>query len=123
MYDECVMQQDIFRAMIRTQQIKWVSDEEIRKRFLNMENDWYYDKYVSFIKSPKTLSITDNSFEIIQEAKIKVINLLPFNIDKNEWIIKKYAAGERRDVVRILRNIRLVEGKGNERTDTLQNTE
>ena len=111
MYDQCVMQQDIFRAMIRTQQIKWVSDKEISNKFLQMEDDWYYDKYVSFMKSPKTLAITNDSFEITQEAKIKVINLIPFNIEKNEWLIKKSATGERRDVVRILRDLRLVEGK------------
>ena len=110
MYDDCLIKQDNARMIIRMGQIKWSDDNNITKRFNEYENEWYYDKYITFSKDSRDLNISLTKFVVSEKAHLNVPNIVPF--DTNEWVISDSIESTRFEVVRILRDLRKVENNG-----------
>lgn len=112
MYDDCLIVQDNARIAIRLGQIKWVSDEMVLAEYRNIENDWYYDKYISFVKGERTVNLSNDQIVLKQGATLRVPAILPFGSGENGWAMGDEVSAERRDVVRILRDLRKVRNNG-----------
>ena len=112
MYDDCLIVQDNARIAIRLGQIKWVSDERVLAEFRNIENDWYYDKYVSFIKGERKVNLSNDKIVLSQGASLRTPAILPFGSGENSWPMGDEVSAERRDIVRILRDLRKVRNNG-----------
>ena len=110
MYDDCIIKQDNARMIIRMGQIKWTDDDNIIRRFNEYENEWYYDKYVAFVKDSRDLDISSSGFVVNEKAHLKVPRMFPF--DTNEWNLADSIESARFEVVRILRDLRKVKNNG-----------
>lgn len=67
-YDKCILQQDVFRMLIRGSQTKFLSNEELAQKMKEEDAQWYYDKYVLCSWNDKKIEVGYGEICIKQQA-------------------------------------------------------
>ena len=67
-YDKCVLQQDVFRMLIRGSQQKFLTNEEVSQKVKEEDIGWYYDKYFLCRWDSKIVEVEYDKLRIAHDA-------------------------------------------------------
>lgn len=70
-YDKCLLQQDIYRMLIRGSQVKFSLNEEVARKIKEEDAKWYYEKYILCNWEDKTVEVLHDKIRIKQQAAVK----------------------------------------------------
>ena len=70
-YDKCILQQDIYRLLIRGCQAKDTSNEDVLNK-IKEESEGFRDKYVMYITGGKSVSVEHDSIHISEKGVLNV---------------------------------------------------
>ena len=118
-YDKCVLQQDLFRMLIRGSWQKFLSNEELAQKMKEEDAKWYYEKYVLCNWENKQLEVGHNEIRIAQTAVFDVkVPLIGKWTTNGDMEICADFTGTRIHPVETIRSCRKLEGfveRGSER--------
>lgn len=70
-YNNCILQQDIFRMLLRGAQEKASSNEEVAQNIKEEDANWYYEKYVLCRWEDKLIEVSHDEIRIRQQAAME----------------------------------------------------
>lgn len=84
-YNKCVLQQDIFRMLLRGNQDKFSSNEEVAQKIKEEDAKWYYDKYVLCRWEDKLIEVSHGEIRIRQQAAMETSTPVLIKWLGREW--------------------------------------
>ena len=109
-YDRCLLEQDIYRMLIRAGQVRSADNREEKKKIKEEDDRWYYDKYALCQIGTKNIEVDYGKIQIAQKAALRVnIPILTEWSGKPEWIFEANVICVRNRPVDTIRKCRKVE--------------
>lgn len=109
-YDRCLLQQDIYRMLIRGSQIKFEDNNGVAGKLKAQEAGWYYDKYILCSWGEKKIEVKHGSIRLVQQGTLRVpFSTLKEWTRKQGWEIAIAAEGCRIRPTETIRNCRKLE--------------
>lgn len=109
-YNQCLLHQDIYRFLIRGNQVRFMDNYGVAEKLKEEEATWYYEKYMLCSWGSKTIEVEHGSIRLAQAGVLRV----PFSVltewtGKPEWKFSVDAKGCRVRPTETIRNCRRLE--------------
>ena len=109
-YDRCLLEQDVYRMLIRAQQTRFADNQELMQKMKAEDTHWYYDKYVLCQWAEKTIEVEHGKIRIAQSGALKT-GMSAFSIwnGSDSWNFRADFTGNRLCPEQTIRNCRKLE--------------
>lgn len=109
-YDRCLLDQDIYRMLIRAEQTRFADNQELLQKVKEEDARWYYDKYVLCHWEQKEIEIDHGNIRIAQAGTMQT-KMATFRIWRGSgiWRFRADFTGNRVRPEQTIRNCRKIE--------------
>lgn len=111
-YNRCLLEQDIYRLLIRAEQTVFLDNKELLQEVKRQEADWYYEKYAFCHWKEHELKVGKGKVEVAKSCSFDTgLRLFPMWTKNSEWAIAGSYVGKKICPEQIIRDYRKVKNR------------